>query len=310
MTESDLRIAVTGGSGFVGSATIRRLSHLVPILDAYRTVPAPAHDRVRSVQVDVSSKVALTAALKEFGATTLINFAAAADVDACERDAGDWTSAAYQANAVLPNILARACHEAGVHFIHLSTDYVFSGNNGPYDEEDQPDDAVNWYGQTKLEGERAALRVNPDAAIVRISTPYGDLHTRKIDIVQLVRRRLSAGQPFTGAVDSLITPTWLGDVATGLAAVSAARGTGVYHVSGSTILSPYEVALIVSRTYGLDESLISPVLNAALAQPGRAVRPLRSALFSKRLQADGDGSIRFAGIAEGVGKVRDLEAVR
>jgi dTDP-4-dehydrorhamnose reductase len=249
-------------------------------------------------------------AARDWGAIALVNIGAAADVDACEQERGDRTGGVYRANVTIPQELARACAAHGLRFVHVSTDYVFDGEDGPYREDDVPTSAANWYGQTKLDGERAILAVNSAAAIARPSLPYGEAHPRKRDIVRLVRARLGDGQPFGGVVDQFITPTWLGDIADGLAALAMGSGNGIYHLAGATILSPYDAALIVARTFGLDERLVQPSTLAAITQAGRAPRPRATALLGTRLQREFGPSLRMKGFAEGVGLLRgDSQAI-
>lgn len=303
------RLALTGASGFVGAAVAARLAPRYDLLDLYHRTPAAAELGLPSVQLDEGNSAATLDAVSRWGATALVHLGAAADVDACERERGDRSGAAYHANVTVPGQLAAACAARGLRFVHVSTDYVFDGERGPYREDDELTQAANWYGQTKLEGERAVRAANPAAAIARIALPYAEPHPRKRDIVRLVRDRLGADQPFGGAVDQHITPTWIGDIAAGLAALAQHDGAGVYHLAGATILSPYEAALIVARTFGLDERLVQPSTLAALTQAGRAPRPRVPALLTGRLVSELGAALRPKGFAEGVGVLRDALAV-
>jgi dTDP-4-dehydrorhamnose reductase len=275
------------------------------LLDLYHRTPVGSEVAAMAVQLRDDDGADAVGAADEWGALALINIGAAADVDACERERGDRSGSVYQANVVVPRALARACAEHKLRFVHVSTDYVFDGNAGPYREDDVPTVAANWYGQSKLDGEKAVLDANPAAAIVRPSLPYGREHPRKRDIVRLVRSRLSAGQTFGGVVDQFITPTLLDDLGDGLAALAATSGSGIYHVAGATILSPYDAALIVARTFGLDERLVQPSTLVAITQGGRAPRPRATALLCSRLQREFGPALRLKGFAEGVGLLRE-----
>jgi len=298
------RLALTGLSGFVGSSVGRRFTERFALLDLYHRTAAGSDIALAAVQLRDDAMAKAVTAARAWGAGALVNIGAAADVDACEGERGDRTGSVYRANVTIPQELARACATDGLRFVHVSTDYVFDGEDGPYREDDEPTSAANWYGQTKLEGERAVLAVNPAAAIVRPSLPYGEAHPRKRDIVRLVRSRLDEGQSFGGVVDQFITPTWLGDIAAGLAALATGGGGGIYHLAGATILSPYDAALIVARTFGLDETLVRPSTLAAITQAGRAQRPRITALLCTRLQREFGPALRLKGFAEGVGLLR------
>jgi len=298
---------MTGASGFVGSVVARRLARNFELLDLYHRTPAPADIVGQSLYIDLSDRRSIDQALRDWRADALLHIAAAADVDACEAEREDRSGNAYQTNAVLPGLLARTCRELGIRFVHISTDYVYDGVDGPYHDMDLPGRAANWYGQTKLEGERAALKANPAAAVVRPSLPYGPAHPRKRDIVRLVRSRLGAGEAFAGAVDQFISPTWLDDLGDGLAAIVAGQGSGAYHLAGATLLTPYDAALVVARTFGLDERLVRPATLAEISGSGRAPRPRATALLCPRFDRELGGRVRRRGFAEGVGLLRDLE---
>lgn len=302
--DSTPRLACTGLSGFVGSAVAGRLHRECTLLDLYHRTPVGSEIASLAVQLCDGAEAAAVRVAQEWGAVALVNIGAAADVDACERERSDRTGSVYRANVAIPQELARACAVHKLRFVHVSTDYVFDGEDGPYREVDVPSSAANWYGQTKLYGEKAVLDANPAAAIIRPSLPYGEDHPRKRDIVRLVRSRLSAGQQFGGVVDQFITPTWLGDIAEGLAAVATTAGSGIYHLAGATILSPFDAALIVARTFGLDERLVQPSTLAAITQAGRAPRPRITALLCERLEREFGPSFRLKGFAEGVGLLR------
>ncbi len=304
------RLALTGLSGFVGTSVGRQLTKRFALLDLYHRTPAGSDIGAITLQMPDDAVADAVTAARDWSAGALINIGAAADVDACERERGDRAGSVYRANVTIPQELARACATHGLRFVHVSTDYVFDGEAGPYREDDVPTSAANWYGQTKLDGERAILAVNPAAVIARPSLPYGEAHPRKRDIVRLVRSRLGEGQTFGGVVDQLITPTWMGDIAEGLAALATGGGSGIYHLAGATILSPYDAALIVARTFGLDERLVQPSTLAAITQAGRAPRPRATALLGTRLQREFGQSLRMKGFAEGVGLLRgDSQAI-
>lgn len=121
-------------------------------------------------EVDISDFRAVSRFVKQHpGIAQIINCAAYSQVDLSEK----YRKEAYQANAVGPENLARIAKEIGAHLIHLSTDYVFPGNvQRPLTEEDAVG-PCNYYGKTKLEGEKKALRGNPQACVLRTSWVFG-----------------------------------------------------------------------------------------------------------------------------------------
>ena len=122
----------------------------------------------------------ITKLLEKIKPSIIVNLAAFTDVDGCEKD----KEYATQLNSSLPRLISdyvKLSRRKGIpsYYLHVSTDYVFDGKVGNYAEESEPN-PINWYGKTKLDGEREIM-INLDDeqwTIVRISTPFG-LHPMK-----------------------------------------------------------------------------------------------------------------------------------
>ncbi len=193
------RVAATGLSGYVGTRLQELFRDRLTLIDWYRRTPAPRADA--SYQVDCGDHETISAALARDQPDAVLNIGAKANVDDCERERVDRDGDAWRSNATAPGVLARACRAANVRLIHVSTDYVFGGSAGPYREDSPPDTAVNWYGETKLAGERAVTESGGEWAIARIVLPYRRPPASRIDLPQLIRARLSSGTPFHAAAD-------------------------------------------------------------------------------------------------------------
>src|SRR5688572_17821390 len=150
-------ILILGGSGFVGSRVLQLWSTDLEVV-------APTH-----AELDVLDWAALAGYLRDSRATSVLNLVAWADVDGAEGQRGDHTGRVYQLNAELPGRLAQLCAQLDKRLVHLSTDYVFDGDNDqrPY-REDDPTRPLCWYAETKLRGEQAALGAGDGVGVVRI----------------------------------------------------------------------------------------------------------------------------------------------
>ncbi|OHV02053.1 dTDP-4-dehydrorhamnose reductase [Mycobacterium talmoniae] len=205
----------------------------------------------------------------------VINCAAYTNVDAAESH----ESAAHAVNAAGPGHLARACARAGARMIHISTDYVFSGDFGgsaprPY-EPDDPVGPLSVYGRTKLAGERAVLAALPTATVVRTAWVYtGGTGT---DFVATMRR-LAGGDDTVSVVDDQIgSPTYVADLAAALLQVADGRVTAhVVHAANDGAVSRFEQARAVFGCLGADPDRVRPVASADNPRP--AARPAYSAL--------------------------------
>jgi dTDP-4-dehydrorhamnose reductase len=287
MSVPTAELAIVGAGGVLGAKLVEQALGRVdgPILACtHGTVPAtPSRDaaRVTWQTLDISDAAAVRAAITGARPRVVINSAAMTNVDACETQ----RAAAHAANAAGPRHLAEACVEAGARLLHVSTDYVFPGDDaqpGPY-LEDAPVHAVNHYGHTKLEGERAVEAICAGRAswlVARTALVYGHVPGGRTNFVKFVVGELSAGRRIKVVEDQWNTPTLADDLAAALLTLASAPSEGVIHLAGPELLSRRQWAEAIAAQYALDTALIDVTTTAALNQV--AARPLRSGLRTRR----------------------------
>ena len=201
----------------------------------------------------------------------VVNCAALTNVDDAESD----PVGAHAINAVGPANLADACARVGARLVHLSTDYVFSGDDArPYEVGDRTG-PLSVYGRSKLDGELAVHAVLPDAHVVRTSWVYtGGGGT---DFVAVMRRLASTDRVIDVVDDQTGSPTYAKDL---VAALLQIAGGGVdapvLHVTNAGSASRFEQARAVFEEVGADPDRVRPVGTAAVPRPAR--RPVFSAL--------------------------------
>jgi dTDP-4-dehydrorhamnose reductase len=236
-----------------------------------RNAEDDVHAWTRSA-LDITDLAACRRMINETSPDAVINCAAYTDVDGAESD----ERSAYAANAVGPENLAIACGEIRAHFVTISTDYVFDGeNSGFYTEADAPN-PQSIYARSKLAGEERAIAANSDAAVVRSGWIYGPHGTNFLSVMPGL---LAAGRSITAIADQYGTPTYALDLATRLREVAERRITGVLHAANSGDgTSYYGFAKEVCRLGGFDTDLVMPVSYADLQRP--ATRPVSSKLAS------------------------------
>ena len=199
-------LLITGASGFLGTnALLAALDEGRDVACAFNNTPV-GHEGVRAVATDLSTVDAASKLLDCVEPEWVLNCAAMANVDSCERE----PDAAERVNAELPRALASACRKAGTRLVHISTDAVFDGNDGDYHETDEPL-PLNVYGRTKLAGERAVLEELPDALVARTNfvglSPGG-----QTGIADWMMGELEAGRRILGFTDIIITPLLANDL--------------------------------------------------------------------------------------------------
>jgi dTDP-4-dehydrorhamnose reductase len=261
------RIVITGAGGMVG-----------------RVLADQARREGRDVLALTSAQWDITdaTAAERFVASgdVVINCAAFTKVDAAEAE----PDRAHAVNAVGAENVAHACARAGAELIHISTDYVFSGDKrSPYEIDDETG-PISVYGRTKLAGEFAVLAAMPDAHVVRSSWIYqgGDGG----DFVAIVRRMAAGDGTVDVVADQVGSPTYVGDLVTALLEVAdGAIREPVLHAANEGAVSRFEQAQAVFEEVGADPQRIRPV--GTDRHPRPAPRPAYSALSARQSAAAG-----------------------
>jgi dTDP-4-dehydrorhamnose reductase len=283
---------ITGAGGVVGQKLVAQASqtgaydHIRAFSHAQLAAPPVEHPAVRWALLDIGDLEAAQAAAREAAPHIILNPAAMTNVDACETRREE----AWKANALGPRHLAAVAREHGAHLVHVSTDYVFPGDEaqpGPYREDARPR-PINYYGLTKLGGDEAVEEIcgNTTPSIlyttVRTALVYGT--GGRSNFVTWLAGELSAGRRVRIVRDQFNTPTVADDLARLLLWLAGRQVTGIYHGAGPDRVGRHEWALAIAERFGLDAGLIDWVTTAELNQP--ALRPRESGLLCERLRVD------------------------
>jgi dTDP-4-dehydrorhamnose reductase len=278
------RVLVTGASGLVGRAVVERMAGM-PETDLLATsreaTPLAPFASGGYAPLDVRDPEAVRRMFDDFAPTAVVHCAGMSKVDACEAD----RDACWEVNVHATAALARACRASGARLVLLSTDFVFDGEDGPYDEAARPG-PLNFYGRSKLAAENAVRSAGHERwAIVRTTLVFGaGEHVRRGNFATWLLARLAAGEAVSVPEDQLRTPTYALDLADGIAALVTRRRSGVYHMTGRELLRVVDFARQIARHFDLDESLISPASTARL-HPEHP-RPLRAGLLILKAETE------------------------
>ncbi len=274
-----MKILVVGHTGLVGSRFVELMEKGFKIVRAGR--------EKSDVVLDLMDADSVMEAIAKAKPDVVINFAAATDVDGCEKEVGDTDGPAYKTNVLGPLYLALACKRSGAKLIHLSTDYVFSGSkiDSPYVETDAPAPA-SWYGKTKYFGELGVLSEGAGACIVRISMPFVAKSARKVDLVRAIAQKLSSGGEVAAISDNKITPTFVDDVVTALILLINVGASGIYHIACSSWHSTHGVAGLIAGTFNLGGKISTKTFEEYFSSPDKAPRPKNSWLSAEKFQGE------------------------
>jgi dTDP-4-dehydrorhamnose reductase len=247
----------------------------------------PEAERFTRAALDITDVAALRAALAP-DTRLVLNAAADTRVDAAESDPHH-----VLVNAVAVGALAALCRKLDATFVHVSTDYVFSGKGiRPY-REDDPVDPVNAYGRAKLMGERRTFEEGHEVLVVRSSWVFG---MGGVNFVDTILKRVEGGARDLSVVnDQVGRPTFAADLAAGIRRLVEKRVTGVVHFANAGDATWFEVASEALAREGRADVFVRPVPTSEFPRPAR--RPHWSVLDTslyERLTGDTPRSWREA----------------
>jgi dTDP-4-dehydrorhamnose reductase len=193
-------------------------------------------------------------------------------VDGCEMN----EEKAFNLNSLAPGKIAEEAKKIGAKVVYFSSDYIFDGRGGPYQEVSKPN-PINIYGRSKYEGEKLVLSACPEALILRTTIIYGPEEQGKNFIYQLVDS-LQKGREFFCAEDQIGTPTYNRDLARMALGLVKANVKGVYNCAGKEVFDRYTFACKCATLLGYDQNLIKGVTTYEAVEQGKALRGLKLGL--------------------------------
>lgn len=267
-----MKILVTGANGLLGQklvALLQKDANVHLIATARNTLVTPL-TRGEFHPLGTTSKNQVEAVVSKTKPDIIINTAAMTQVDDCEKD----HEACIANNVTSVENLIGACKLVNAHLIHLSTDFIFDGTEGPLDELAEPN-PVNFYGESKLAAEQLIRFSDINWCILRTVLVYGVVpDMSRSNIVLWVKKSLEEGKKISVVNDQWRTPTLAEDLAMGCYLAANKKAKGIYNISGKDFLSPYDIAVQTANYFKLDSSLINPTDSNQFKQPAR--RPLKT----------------------------------
>jgi dTDP-4-dehydrorhamnose reductase len=268
-----LKLLVTGASGLLGNWVV------IQAKNEFQATPTdivePPHPN--TIKADIVNSSEIRQLFHQLKPDVVIHTASETNVDRCETE----RERAWKINVEGTRNIADASLGIGAKMVYISTDYVFDGEKSLYREEDAPN-PIDFYGLTKLEGERQAMRRCKNIAILRTSVLYGR-HPTKQDFATWVVNKVRQGQEITVVDDHFNTPTLAENLAQMAVEVAARDLQGIFHASGCERISRYDFARKIAEAFRLDSALIKPIKMSEL-RAWIAKRPKDSSLNTAKVQ--------------------------
>lgn len=268
-----MKILITGSNGLLGQKMLADLKH---DNDVDLIATSRGENRLKDklgytyYSLNICSKAEVDECLAKFQPDVLVNTAAMTNVDSCEND----KQACDDLNVEAVKYLVEACNRHNCHLVHLSTDFIFDGENGPYKEEDEAN-PLSYYGLSKLKAEKYILGNSNSWSIIRTVLVYGVAEEMsRSNIVLWAKSALEKGQAMKVVDDQFRTPTLAEDLAQGCIAAAKSKAQGVFNISGDDFLSVLEIIQGVAKFWKLSMDNVTVVSSTTLSQDAK--RPPRT----------------------------------
>jgi dTDP-4-dehydrorhamnose reductase len=284
-------VLITGANGFIGYYLVQQLLqkgyNVIATGKGGSRLPYEGKNFCYHT-LDYTNKENVAAVFSLLNPQVVVHCGAISKPDECEQNKRE----AFLANVTGTINLLEASAQGNTHFIFLSTDFVFSGEKGFYREDDERT-PVNYYGETKMLAEDEVMKYRFPWTIVRMVLVYGRTFSGRENIVTNTAKALQEGRPLKIFTDQVRTPTYVEDLAAGLVAIIEEKATGIYHLAGEDLKTPYDIALETAQLLNHDTALITAVKAEEFHQPAR--RPANTSFdISKAKKELGFQPLTFA----------------
>lgn len=274
------RILIIGSNGMLG----QRLVEFFSKNDKVELLCASAEKEsfipnVEYKTLDITQKNDVRKVILGFFPDFVINAAAYTNVDKSETE----RETAWKINVNGVENISLYSWTIDAHLIHLSSDYIFDGANGPYSEDAKPN-PLGYYGRTKLAGENSIRVSGVRFTIIRSNVLYGPAKYGRADFVKWIVNSLKAGETIKIVTDQINNPTYVDDIVSAINKIIEFKKEGVYNIGGREFLNRYEFTLKIADFFGLNKDLIKPIATKELNQP--ALRPLKSGLIILKAETE------------------------
>lgn len=271
---------ITGSNGMLGQRLVKYFKDNKGIELACCSIESKSFiPGVEYSPLDISDHKQVKKIIKDFYPDFIINAAGFTNVDECESS----RELAWKVNVTGVENIAKYGLTSDAQVIHISTDYIFDGTQGPYDENSKPN-PINYYGRTKLASENVLVSNQVKSAIIRTNVLYGPVEVGKPDFVRWVINSLNQGKEIRIVDDQINNPTYIDDLVIAIKTIVEFKKQGIYNIGGPELLNRLEFTYRISKYFKLNTGLIKQIKTEDLNQP--APRPHKSGLINLKAETE------------------------
>ena len=271
-----MKVLITGSNGLLG----QKLLHKLRVDEGVNLVAtSKGESRVSEkngytyFDLDITNKNAVSQLIASEKPQVVFNTAAMTNVDLCEEK----KEACDNLNVNAVQYLSVACQQIDAHLIHISTDFIFDGEDGPYKEEDKPN-PLSYYGLSKLKSENIVKESACNWTILRTIIVFGvGENLSKSNIVLWAKGALEKDEPLNIIDDQFRAPTLAEDLADACILAATKKAYGIFNASGKDIMSIYEIVERIAKHYRNTTKNLNKISTATLNQ--KAGRPPKTGLI-------------------------------
>jgi len=266
---NSMKILITGSNGLLGQ---KLTTHLLTDPGVTTIATGRGNNRIKGLpahviyeSMDITDAIQINLIFQKHQPDAVIHTAALTQVDECELN----RELCWQLNVGAVQHIVNACEKYNVFLLHLSTDFIFDGKQGPYGEQDPPN-PISYYGESKLAAEKIVASGKMRWAIARTVLVYGIAQDMsRSNIILWVKDNLEKGNKIKVVNDQWRTPTLAEDLAMGCIQIVKGKNEGIFNLSGKDFLTPYEMAIHTADFFKLDKSLIEMADASTFSQPAK-----------------------------------------
>jgi len=262
------KILVTGAAGLIGTQVVKDLlDNNTQVYSCYNNTK-PELGII--THLDLTKEEDIVNVMNHVKPDIIIHLGAMTDVELCETE----KELASKINTNATEILALESEKQNAFFVYMSTDYVFDGKAGMKKEEDEPN-PINFYGKSKLDGEKVFKKITTPNIIVRTSTPFG-MHSKKISFPIWIKKNLELKKEMSVLIDQYTSPSYIPNISKMIIEIVERKITGIIHLAGDTKISRYDFAIHIAKAINMNQQFLKPT--KMMQMNWKAQRPIDSSL--------------------------------